>query len=490
VETGEELRRFDRCFSPVFSPDGRILAGSDGAAIRRWSLASGAELPGLPSAREGLRWVAYAPDSKKIAASVPGTWELAVWDLETRTLSYRERKSLGVTEVTGLAFTPDGKDLTVGTPWGVDLAEGLVFEERLPGGPPLLYTPGGHLLIAGQKNKHVHIWNSQTKNWMFVERLPFDSEEFLNVSEDADALLRIEGTGIHLEPILVPSKPATPAPPVSCVGYDSGGNGLVADTDGVVTLWGSGRKPALKRFVVPAPTVVGFSRDGKKALLFQSKGDVVVWDLEAGREYRRIDSIDRLCVCSLSPEGSSVLLGTTAGVVVLWDLEGNQERWRLAGEVWVSALAWSNDGKTVAWGDADGGMGTAEAARGREAVFRRPRGTEITALAVAPDGRAVVTGDNRGRILYWTDDLAREPSLLRTGSGPVAALRWSTDGRWVAASGTDWVWMTAADGSRTDLVLKGSKGRMGSLAFSPDGTALLGGGTDASVFLWQIPGKK
>src|SRR5579859_369422 len=232
VDTGEEIRRFDRCFSPVFSPDGGILAGRDGPRIRRWSLRSGAELPGLPAAKENLRWVAYAPDSKRIAASVRGTWELAVWDLESRTLGYRERKSLGATEVTGLAFSPDGQDLTVGTPWGVDVGEGQPFEAGLPGGLPLSYAPGGRVLIAGQRGKHLRVWNAASKTFLFAESLAFESGESLGVSEDADAVLRIEGTGIYLESVFAASKPAHPTPPISCVGYDAGGNLLTADTEG------------------------------------------------------------------------------------------------------------------------------------------------------------------------------------------------------------------------------------------------------------------
>jgi WD40 repeat protein len=493
VESGEEVRRFDRCFSPVFSPDGMFLAGSDGPLVRRWSLKSGAELPGLPAAKEPLRWVAYAPDSKKVAASVCGTWGLALWDLESRTLSYRERQSLGTTEATGLAFTPDSKDLTVGTLWGVDVGAGKSFEELLPGGPPLFYTPVGQLLIAGKQGKHLHIWNFRTMNWLFAEYLPFESEESLGVSEDADAVLRIGGTGIHLEAVPDPSRSlplATPPPPISCVGYDPAGNELVADADGVVTLWSSGRKRELKRVLVPPPAVQGLSRDGKKALLFQPKGPAVVWNLETGKEYRKLDSMDRLSACSLSPQGTGLLLGTVDGTIVLWDLEMNHERWRLAGEFWVSALAWSSDGNTVAWGDADGGVGTAETSRGRETVLRRSRGTEISAMAVAPDGRAVVTGDRRGKILFWTDDLGREPSVLRTTGDAVAALAWSADGRWIAGSGSSWVWMVAADGARTEKFLKGSKGRMVSLAFSPDGSTLLGGGTDPSVYLWRVPAGK
>src|SRR5436190_15331271 len=42
LRTGNELRRISRGFSPSFSPDGELVACSDGSWLRRWALKSGA----------------------------------------------------------------------------------------------------------------------------------------------------------------------------------------------------------------------------------------------------------------------------------------------------------------------------------------------------------------------------------------------------------------------------------------------------------------
>src|SRR6185295_11512970 len=54
LATGREVRRLERGFSPAFSPDGTLLAASDGPTIRQWALKSGAELPGLDPSRQDL----------------------------------------------------------------------------------------------------------------------------------------------------------------------------------------------------------------------------------------------------------------------------------------------------------------------------------------------------------------------------------------------------------------------------------------------------
>src|SRR6478736_10447273 len=56
---GKEVRRFERGFSPAFSPDGEFLACSDGKQIRRWAMKSGAELPALDESPFEMKWVVW-----------------------------------------------------------------------------------------------------------------------------------------------------------------------------------------------------------------------------------------------------------------------------------------------------------------------------------------------------------------------------------------------------------------------------------------------
>src|SRR5579862_2101728 len=123
AESGEEIRRFDRCFSPVVTPDGSTVVGSDGPKVRRWSLKSGAELPGLEDPqvdkqKAEKQWVAISPDGARIAATFPETSEIVVWSVESRkVLEHRQFLLQGV-EATALAWMSDGKMLIVGNLWG------------------------------------------------------------------------------------------------------------------------------------------------------------------------------------------------------------------------------------------------------------------------------------------------------------------------------------------------------------------------------------
>ena len=112
LDTGEEVRRFDRCFSPVFSPDGEILAGTDGEYFRRWSMKSGAELPRLQLQGQGLKWAAYSPKGDRVAASDSASGRVTLWDVASRKGVDSDTRN-GDFAATALAFSPDGKTLAI-----------------------------------------------------------------------------------------------------------------------------------------------------------------------------------------------------------------------------------------------------------------------------------------------------------------------------------------------------------------------------------------
>src|SRR5258708_14845848 len=112
------------------------------------------------------------------------------------------------------------------------------------------------------------------------------------------------------------------------------------------------------------------------------------WDLEADRELWKVEGLRRPSAWALSPDGASLALGTLDGEISLWDVPGRKRRSRVQGEVGVTALVWSPNGKTIAWGDALGCVVFAEGETGHEPLHFEARGQRITVLAFLPDGKA------------------------------------------------------------------------------------------------------
>ena len=110
--SGKLIRTFERTeipgvLTPVFSPDGKILAvGNRNDVTRLYDLATGKRLHSLSKAM--THEIAFSPDGKTLAAGyVDGA--VALWDVPTGTL--RSEQPSGGYEVYSIDFSPDGKVL-------------------------------------------------------------------------------------------------------------------------------------------------------------------------------------------------------------------------------------------------------------------------------------------------------------------------------------------------------------------------------------------
>jgi RNA polymerase sigma factor (sigma-70 family) len=123
----------------AFSPDGRLLAGSLGAEVRLWEVATGKELPRLTGAVQMVTTLAFSADGKSLASAGAGD-ELSVWEVATG----RERRRLvGRTSAA----------------WRLD-AEGYrnpdMMSQRFNA---LVFAPDGRTLLAGRGDGGVYVWD-------------------------------------------------------------------------------------------------------------------------------------------------------------------------------------------------------------------------------------------------------------------------------------------------------------------------------------------
>jgi WD40 repeat protein/serine/threonine protein kinase len=224
---------------------------------------------------------------------------------------------------------------------------------------------------------------------------------------------------------------------------------------------------------------------------------------------------------------------------LLRTFEGHTER--------VLAAAWSPDGCFVTSSSADGTLAHWEASSGRRLRFCWG---EFYALAFSPDGRFLLSGgvyphssktrvwrrgfDGRFYLAYWyavgggmvglweaatgsfLRDLPRNGIRLWGGGSRrghreiVTAVAWSPDGHFALSTSEDRMrlWKVGSEGMpstalgrlmrwllsrlwkvRSDQcmrVLKGHKGIVHALVFSPDGSQALSCGADVTVRLWEV----
>ncbi len=478
LSTGEEVCRFDRCFSPVFSPDGELLAGTDGDTLRRWAIKSGAELPQLEAAGADLKWVAYSPQGGHVAASHAGSGAVSVWDLGTRR---RTMHHAGDSPATALAFSPDGKTLAIGAHWGVKymLLSGEwnpAFESHAEyASGPLQFSRDGKRMIAVSQRRRLLIWELAGGRPLFAWSAFNISEGLLNVSAGGDRVIWFDRDGLRLEriPEVLGGKEAGHVVRTSLFTID--GKAVTADDEGRVRVWDPATQKELRGYQVPGRSVRFFPRRGRWVLYGEGPNAVQVWDLEAGKELAGIPAIPQLTAVAISPDAATAALGHADGSVSLWDVAQKKERTRIRLELaGVTAIDWSPDGKRLAWGDQIGVVVIAEGSAGRDPVLFKSRGEcEIRNLVFRHEGKSLLVRNKKGIAWVYKDDVGQDPVPVSVDE-PLDPGIDLPDRRWVASGY-----------KQPDRSLD-----YNSWILSPDGKYILTTTASGRALIWEAPGEK
>jgi WD40 repeat protein/tRNA A-37 threonylcarbamoyl transferase component Bud32 len=230
-------------------------------------------------------------------------------------------------------------------------------------------------------------------------------------------------------------------------------------------------------------------------------GDIYLWDVLTGKEFRTLARAQSAAVTALAfaPQSELFASGSADGIVKIWNAGNGKELAVFSSHVGgISAVAFSPDGHILAAASLGDGTTRAGEIRVWEVATRKERGVmrghrgSVTCLAYSADGKMLVSGGGRagqaGEVKLWDAESLQHQGDLPACTGSAVALTLAPDSHTLAvATDTGSVALWEIGGlSRAPRHLKGHKGIVSSVAFSPDGATLAGVGTDKAVHLWSV----
>jgi WD40 repeat protein len=215
---------------------------------------------------------------------------------------------------------------------------------------------------------------------------------------------------------------------------------------------------------------------------------VAIWDVASRRKMASMeDGVGPVLSLAWSPDGRN-LAWSKDRTIHSWEVATGRVEALAVWDCLCVRLAYSRDGRLLAGGGSDGTVRIWDLATGRERLSLRSDLCGVGGLAFTVDSRAVIACSISGPSRIW-DAASGEERRLMGDALESSAVAYSPDGGQFAAA--------ARDGTiRVQDILTGREvgrftghsGMVAALAWSPDGRKLASASYDGSTRIWDVSG--
>ena len=437
----------------ALSPDGRVLAVTGGDALQLWDLLARQKMYEVPV--EGRPWrAAFSRDGGTLAIGTVGG-EIVLWSIreQRKVTSFAAHKEY----VLAIAFSPDGQFMVSG---GWDHA---VRIWAFPGGQPVAnlaghtsmvdsvaFSPDGSTLATASRDQTVRLWD--VANWQ------------------EKAVLRG-----HLNEVWA-------------VAFAPDGRTLATSSkDESIKFWSAatdGRDHSAKDL---PENVRAFSFDGRAVLAVEHNSVAVVWDCIESREIGRFsfDPSEVSAFAVLEGGGQVALAGGKGSIAIRDTASGKTVKVFQGHPGAVKFMSFSPDGLALAIAGEDGQVDVWRLGNGVHICSFHHPDAKISAIALSGGAKFVAAGDYDGSTEVWDLPGRQRVGILAGHKQEVRCIRFCKN-TLLTASLDATIKLWDLSGPREISTLTGQLLAFYSIAISPDGQRLAGGGADGIVKVWEL----